>query len=441
MNRIKLSLAISIVSISLLWWMSDPLFWQSSDTRLLQMSLLNYSGVLAIGLIALSLITASRYQKVDQYYGGLDKSYRLHKWLGISALVASVVHWSLYKLPQWTLGWTEYGPISIENNENFLIFFFQSQHGAALEVGDVVFKLFVIFVALALVKIFPYHLFYKTHRRLSIIYLLLVFHSVVLLDFSYWDEIIAPVIVLLMALAIPTAFISFFRRIGNNRKVSGLIEELNVLEESNSLRVVVAFEQEWPGHKEGQFAFVTFDKKEGAHPFTIASPWKNNGKIFFLIKELGDYTKKLKDTLRKGDSVVVEGPYGQFDFQGDKQRQIWIAAGIGIAPFMARLKSLASAEAENGHSVDLFYTFNEPDETLIEKLTGSAEKSGVNLHLIHPKTDGRLDFEGVRKQVPNWADADYWFCGPTSFGNSLKSDAVNNGVSAENFHQELFDMR
>jgi hypothetical protein len=52
MNRIKSSLVIIIITLSLLWWLSDPAFWATSDSRALQMALINYSGILAIGLIA-----------------------------------------------------------------------------------------------------------------------------------------------------------------------------------------------------------------------------------------------------------------------------------------------------------------------------------------------------------------------------------------------------
>ena len=39
--------------------------------------------------------------------------------------------------------------------------------------------------------------------------------------------------------------------------------------------------------------------------------------------------------------VTVEGPYGCFDFEDAQPRQVWIGAGIGITPFVARMKQLA----------------------------------------------------------------------------------------------------
>jgi predicted ferric reductase len=84
-----------------------------------------------------------------------------------------------------------------------------------------------------------------------------------------------------------------------------------------------------------QSAFVTFDEDEGPHTYTISSSWKGDGYMLFLVKEFGDYTNSLAASLKVGDVVKVEGPYGQFNFNGKKTRQIWGGAGIGIAPFIS----------------------------------------------------------------------------------------------------------
>jgi Flavodoxin reductases (ferredoxin-NADPH reductases) family 1 len=44
-------------------------------------------------------------------------------------------------------------------------------------------------------------------------------------------------------------------------------------------------------------------------------------------------------------------------------------------------------------------------------------------------------------QVPDWQDADIWFCGPAPFGQSLKKDLIAMGLPQGRFHQELFQMR
>ncbi len=439
MKRIKLVFVVLVVVLTVLWILADPILFSPLDITSLQVSLAQYSGIIATGLLSAGMILVVRSATIDGFLGGLDKSYRLHKWLGISGLVAATLHWALVNFPKWMLGWeamTQPPP-----QVNAILEFLRGQYTVAGEIGDLFFKVFVILVVLALVKRFPYRYFFKTHRLLAIVYLLLVFHSIVLMNYEYWGELIAPVMLALMAGGTLAAFVSLFRRIGIRRRVVGMIDELVFLEEGDVLRVVISFKDEWPGHQEGQFAFVTFDQKEGAHPFTISSPWINNGKIFFLIKGLGDYTKSLQHRLKVGDYAVVEGPYGQFNFTSGKDRQIWVAGGIGVAPFVARLKGLARGGGAQGKKIDFFYTSHEMDETLVGRLRKGTDEANIRLHLIQPAKDGKLDFGRIRELVPEWQQADIWFCGPAGFGEALKQDAVARGLSADDFHQELFDMR
>ncbi len=439
MKRIKLVFIVLVVALTGLWILADPVLFSRFDITSLQFSLVHYSGIIATGLISAGMILVVRSARLDNFLGGLDKSYRLHKWLGIAGLVAATAHWALVNFPKWMLGWEAMALPPPQANA--ILEFFRGQYALAGEIGDLFFKVFVILVVLALVKRFPYRYFFKTHRLLAIVYLLLVFHSIVLMKYEYWGELIAPVMLALMVGGTLAAIVSLFRRIGIRRRVVGMIDELVLLEEGDVLRVVISFKDEWPGHKEGQFAFVTFDDKEGAHPFTISSPWINNGKIFFLIKGLGDYTKVLRNKLKVGDYAEVEGPYGEFNFNSGKERQIWVAGGIGVAPFVARLKALARAEDKQEKEIDFFYTNNEMDELLIGRLRKGAEQAKINLHLIQPAKDGRLDFKRICELVPEWQLADIWFCGPAGFGEALKKDAIASGMSADDFHQELFEMR
>ena len=54
------------------------------------------------------------------------------------------------------------------------------------------------------------------------------------------------------------------------------------------VQVDIAFKGRWPGHEAGQFAFVTLHEHEGPHPYTISSAWRNDGRVTFIIKALGN---------------------------------------------------------------------------------------------------------------------------------------------------------
>jgi predicted ferric reductase len=315
----------------------------------------------------------------------------------------------------------------------------RNQRGLAESVGEWAFYAAVVLIVLALIKRFAYRQFVKVHHLLSAVYLVLVFHSVVLMKFSYWSQPIGVVMALLMAGGTVAALMALFGRIGARRKVQGRIEALTYYPELRVLETAIQLEKGWGGHAAGQFAFVTSDRREGAHPYTIASAWQGDGRIVFITKALGDHTSRLRERLKIGDPVTLEGPYGCFTFADQRARQIWVGGGIGITPFVARLKDLAHTPGQQ--EIDLFHTTADYEQAAIAKLEADARAAHVRLHLLVNKKDGRLDAQRIRAAVPEWASASIWFCGPGPFGQALRQDFMEAGLDGRDFHQELFQMR
>ena len=208
----------------------------------------------------------------------------------------------------------------------------------------------------------------------------------------------------------------------------------------NVLETEILLEDGWRGHKSGQFAFVTFDPKEGPHPFTVASAWDAaHPRIVFITKALGDYTDFLPERSQVGNPVAVEGPYGCFTFDDSAQHQIWIGGGIGITPFIARMKQLA--KEPGAQAIDLLHSATELAPEALEKLTVDATAARVTLHVMIDHRDGQLTGEVLRKAVPDWVLASVWFCGPAGFGSALHHNLSAHGLANGAFHQELFNMR
>lgn len=446
MKIIKLSYFIILLSLTLLWLLADPILFSSYKFFPLRKSMLNYTGIMAIAVMSIGMMLAVRPLIIEPILGGLDKTYRLHKWLGITGLFFSVLHYLWAMVPKWLVGWGVMDkPHRHKSHEetSIILRYFQEQHGLAESIGEWAFYAMILLVTLALVKRFPYRYFFKTHKLIAFVYLFLVFHSIVLIKSDYWVEAIVPLIVLLMFGGTVSAFLSLSRKIGVSRRAVGNIKRMHYHSDNRVLNLSIDLQNSWSGHEAGQFAFVTFDKEEGPHPFTISSAWNNDAKIEFLIKSLGDYTKKLPSILKEGDKVEIEGPYGQFDFSSGKPRQIWIAGGIGITPFIARVEALAAKNLNTqcSEDIDLFYSTNEPDESFIKKIQISAGVANVKLHVVVANKDGLLDTEQICKQVPGWEDSTIWFCGPKEFGKTLREGFFNKGLSKDDFHYELFDMR
>ncbi|CCM78855.1 Ferric reductase [Rhizobium mesoamericanum STM3625] len=412
--------------------------------------MMQFTGIIAIGCMSLAMAVALRPRWPEAWFGGLDKMYRLHKWLGIAALVVAVLHWLWAQGPKWAAGWGWLErpvrgdrPLIEDPFQAFLL----SLRGSAEGVGEWTFYAVVLLIALALIRYVPYRMFYKTHRLLAVAYLALVFHTVVLIKLSYWTSPVGWLTAALLVYGTCAAVIVLLRRVGANRQVKGKILSLRYYSGVRALETEIEVPRGWPGHKPGQFAFATSDVAEGAHPYTIASAWHpERPRISFITKELGDHTGRLRDKLRVGQEVKIEGPYGCFTFDDDCTHQIWIGGGIGITPFVARMKHMALQKAAPdwpvGQTADLFHSTADVDEEALANLAADAEAAEVRLHLWVDARDGRLTAERVRASVPKWREASIWFCGPIGFGEALKRDFATQGFPvAQRFHQELFAMR
>jgi predicted ferric reductase len=458
MQNIQRAFWVSLAVLTLLWLLAEPRFYQAATLFEWRRHMRQYTGIVAMGCMSLAMILALRPKWPEKWLGGLDKMYRLHKWLGINALIFSVLHWLWVNAPKWAVGWGLLqrpprgsgggGGRGRAAMDNAVEAWFQGQRGLAESLGEWSFYAAVALIVLALIRYFPYHWFYKSHRLLAIAYLVLVFHSVVLLEFAYWASPIGWLTAALLVAGSGAAVVVLLGRVGARHRVSARITALEYFEGVDALEISVAA-PDWPGHKAGQFAFATSDPNEGAHPYTIASAWDpRRPQLTVIIKGLGDHTRRLRDRLRVGQGLTIEGPYGRFTFDDGRSRQIWVGAGIGITPFISRLDRMRARidagerNAPAGSRVDLFHSTADVDHDALGRLAADARAADVRLHLLIDARDGLLTGQRIRQEVPEWRDASIWFCGPTGFADALRRDFAAHGFPVrERFHHELFQMR
>src|SRR5690606_18246484 len=105
MKRIKISLGAILLLLTALWLAADTLLPEPFTYFSFRTVFVQYSGVLGIGLMSVAMLLALRPRWLERHLDGLDKMYRLHKWLGIGALVVSVLHWWWAQGTKWMVGW------------------------------------------------------------------------------------------------------------------------------------------------------------------------------------------------------------------------------------------------------------------------------------------------------------------------------------------------
>ncbi|MEA9389700.1 hypothetical protein SJI19_03875 [Acerihabitans sp. TG2] len=178
---------------------------------------------------------------------------------------------------------------------------------------------------------------------------------------------------------------------------------------------------------------------EAPHPFTITSA--DPQVLRFAIKPLGTFTRRFGHVLQPGQAVEVDGPYGQFNFHSPRPHQVWVAGGIGIAPFMARLEKLA-ADGGKSQNVDLWYcTRTLGQNQYPPQLETLCEQTGVRLHRLIDEHGQQLSPTHVLHGVQDISRISVWFCGPAGFASVLRSEFTQLGLDDRDFHVERFTLR
>ncbi|MCK9531643.1 MAG: ferric reductase-like transmembrane domain-containing protein [Gammaproteobacteria bacterium] len=435
----KIILAAFLALVTLLWGIDllSPAHTSSATLpwRIYQEGLF-LTGLWSIALMSLAMMLALRPIWLERPLGGMDRVYQLHKWSGILAVVMAGLHW-LIEMSDDVLkalaGRAERGKHDFEG-------FTEALRDSGEALGEWGIYLLLGMLALTLWKRFPYRAWGWLHRVMPVLYAMLAFHAVVLAPPDYWGQAIGALMALLISGGMIAGALSLSGRIGRGRQVTGRIVSVSS-PAPDVTEVTCSLDAAWRGHRAGQFAFVRFHDGEGAHPFTIASADRGDHTVTFIIKALGDYTHGLAQRLTPGQGVRIEGPYGRFIAARHNRhaRQVWVAGGIGLTPFLAWLEAMRNNPTE-AVAADLHYcTRDRANDPFISRLESlCAELPQVTLH-IHGAA------QGERLTAKDLGDAgngriEVWFCGPRGLAASLQQGFRHHERKVR-LHREAFEMR
>ncbi|MHC6592587.1 ferredoxin reductase family protein [Arthrobacter sp. C152] len=192
--------------------------------------------------------------------------------------------------------------------------------------------------------------------------------------------------------------------------------------------------------KPGQWAMIYLETADGwqRHPFSMSGA-AHGDTIGITVKALGDHTTKLPDVVQTGMPAVVGGPYGRFDRHGGTADQVWIAAGVGITPFLSWLRSLHGELQEN---VDLFVTSAGPSPFAGEITAIARTQPHLKVHLVDTAVDGRLTPEQILASVGTEPRRlSVFMGGPDAMLRQFRKDFRAAGVRRANIHREYFQWR
>lgn len=226
----------------------------------------------------------------------------------------------------------------------------------------------------------------------------------------------------------------------------------------------------------GQYSYLGVpESKSRPHPFTMTSipnvvgrtgPTVNIGiephmrtqgiawdqTVEYCVKSSGAGTAWLVENVKEGQAVTVSTPRGGTHPARGGARQLWVAGGIGITPFVAWLRDI---EANSGSTfpaqVTLVWSFrgseNLPYRAYVERCAAEwpwltlVEINTEDTDRITPEQATELAFQNTDSFGLLTEDVTVYLCGPTAMCNSFRSYLWGRGISPHRLFTDSFHMR
>ena len=367
-------------------------------------------------VFAFNFLMITRAHWVEKIFRGLDKMILIHKRAAIIIVFLLIAH--IIVVPKDLIEFTAgkvYGILAF----------------ALIILG------LIISAAPPLKKKIPYHKWLIAHKIFGIFFIFAILNHGIFVSSLIKELPITRVYVLVMSMIGIAAWFyrAFLYKFFNKESKYTIVAVKNM--KNGITELSLKPDNENIQFEAGQFCFfrfLSFSEKE-QHPFTISShPSENN--IRLSIKKLGDFTNEIFSKVITRDKVMVEGPYGYFKMKSiNGNKQIWIAGGIGITPF------LSIAKEKTNKQIKLFWCVNNKKEAAyydeLYEISKRIENFEFELWCFSEK--GFLTIEDLG--ISDFKTYEYLICGPQSLKTSFNKQLTKKGIKYSSIHDESFAFR
>ncbi len=418
-------IAMGLAFLAVIWMVATTQFRDDFFTEPSRM--FNFGGrifgTLGMALFALNFVFTARWRFMEKLTGPLDQQYRSHHMVGGLTLIFLLIHPLLMSFQYAAFSW----------DQAAMSFFDFSDWRLAL--GTIALVLLLGLLSITFYARWKYENWRLSHQWLGLPFFLGGIHAIVIS--------LNPFLIAYTLLGGAALFWRTILKLYRKTEYMFSVEAVHaVTDRINELVLKPATIM--PKFFPGQFAFVHVQApgmKGQPHPFSITSD-PTEDRLRFSIKNLGDFTSQIP-TLRPGTTVRVEGPFGGFSYiEAESKKQIWIAGGIGITPFLAMARHLDRMN-NTDYDIDLYYTVNNESEAAFfpEFRDVAARKSNFTFHPHFSNALGFLTADMVVSNNSDLKDTEIFLCGPASFMKSLKDQFKTKGVPESKIHYEQFSLQ
>ncbi len=380
-----------------------------------------FCGSAALVTMGWTLVLATRLPLLESLFGPLDRMYVLHKWLGIGTIVLVLLHDAIDAKVR---GLADGGALG--------------DFGESL--GELSLDGLIFLVLVSVATFIPYNIFRWSHLLMGALFTAAALHF--LFEPSPVSLTGALGLYLVAACAIGIAAWLYTLWKFGLRNASHHYTVDAVERQRDVTVVTMRPEGKRLSWRPGQFAFFAFGpgRLREVHPFSISNAPSDGGILRISVKALGGYTRSLGTELEAGETVRVSHAYGHFHRRASGRPEIWIAGGIGVAPFAA----LAAAHKPDDPEAHLFYAVRSRGDAvhLDELRKAEARLGNLTVHLVVSDEEASLTVDRIATET-GWdlSDTEVFFCGPKGMRVAMRDGFGQRGLPRRRFHYEEFEIR
>lgn len=409
------------IPVLVLACLAGPVYWAWPEGLSAARSLGIVLGWAACGLLLASLLLMLRETWLAERLGGLERMMRWHHWVGMVAYCLLLAHPLALAADAWlnlpALAWQVLSPFS---------------HSWPVWAG----WLSLVLLMLGLVTTFSSRLPYRAWRWLHMLLGVGVLFGLWHIALLGIEESVLPVLVPSAAFLVwrvlrdDFGFAARPYSVQSVRTVAaGMVE---IVLQPMATPIAVA---------PGQFVLVAFLNGPAFrgcgefHPFTV-SAIDAAQQISVGVKALGDCTRHIQ-SIEPGVMARVHGAFGEFLTAQAAGPQLWIAGGIGITPFLARLRA-----GRLSQPTTLLYLYRaEADAAFLPELQAAADADPLLSLKAVATGSAPADMNALLPNAPEQAHYECYLCGPPGMVAMLRRFLQGRGITPRHIHFESFGFR
>jgi predicted ferric reductase len=395
------------------------------------------TGIAAAALLAFTVILASRLAILELLFGDLTKVYVAHGIIGLAMFGLVSFHPMMYLLGGLVLGGG----------------FLAAAH--VLVPFHVVVLDWISYIAItvALIPTMFMRLSFEWWRAVHLLLgvaMILTGYSI-LIDNAAFDTSAIPALrdYLFVLFGLGTAaflWVALIRRVAEPKReyeITGAEYHAG----ANAIELTAKPVGKPARFHAGQFTYVDLmdnmaqiDRQFEAHPFSIASP-PGREEITLVIQGAGDHTTRIQQiAAADGARALLHGAFGRLQIaRPARQKQLWIAGGIGITPFMSMAHELADHPAQYaGYDVDLVIGVSHADQAFKhgDLLECAQSHPGLRVHLWDRELHGYQTVDALLELVPDLRERAVMISGSETMISNLTSQLLAAGVTRGQIRSE-----